>query len=244
MDRTFNTRPSSDLQADKVVALGPPQDPMHAIIVEFQQVWDARKRDQLPRYAAALWLKLQRPVSLLVICPKAGVATRYAEPIHTKLPGYVCHPLVLGPAQIPVFTDPSEVAAHPELATLGIAVHDPDEKVVKAFAKGLENNKHAERYYEHAHDMATPQVKRLLEEIMKSSPWIVSTPFAKEHYGRGVEEGEVKGERRALLTVLNARGLEVSAAERERITSCSDVEQLQEWVRRAATVEATADVFT
>ncbi|MFI0448124.1 hypothetical protein [Actinomadura sp. 6N118] len=75
---------------------------------------------------------------------------------------------------------------------------------------------------------------------MKSAPWPASSPFAKEHERRGEE----KGERRALLTVLNARGLEVSAVERERITSCCDIDQLQEWVRRAATMEATAELFS
>ncbi|MFI0448128.1 hypothetical protein [Actinomadura sp. 6N118] len=235
MDGTFNTRPSSDLQADKVIALGPAQDPAHAIIIEFQQEWDARKRDQLPRYAAALWLKLQRPVTLLVICPKDAVASRYAEPIHTKLPGYICQPFVLGPNQIPVITDPSEVAAHPELATLGIGAHGPDRKATEAFTSGLANNDYAGRYYEHAYGMATTPVKRLLEETMKSSTWIVS-PFGKEQLAEGMQ--------RSLLAQLNARGLEVSAAERERITSCSDADQLEEWVQRAVTIEATADLFS
>ncbi|MFG1998039.1 hypothetical protein ACGFNU_02690 [Spirillospora sp. NPDC048911] len=240
VDRTFNTRPSSDLQADKVVALGPPQDPVHAIIIEFQQEWDARKRDQLPRYAAALWLRLQRPVTLLVICPKAAVATRYTEPIETDLPGYVCRPHVLGPHQIPVITDPSEVAAHPELAVLGIMAHDPDEKAAEAFVSGLEKNHDAQRYYDYTYSLATPPVRHLLEKIMKSTPWPATSPWAKEQQSRG----KVSEAQQSLLTVLNARGMEVSAAERERITSCSDVAQLRDWIKRAVTAEATADVFS
>ncbi|WP_192809709.1 hypothetical protein [Actinomadura rudentiformis] len=46
------------------------------------------------------------------------------------------------------------------------------------------------------------------------------------------------------MTVLKARGLEVSAAERERITSCCDIDQLQEWLKRALRVRATAELFS
>ncbi|KAB2348514.1 hypothetical protein [Actinomadura rudentiformis] len=77
---------------------------------------------------------------------------------------------------------------------------------------------------------------------MERSPWIVSTPFAKEHYGRGIEEGcEVAAE--ALLALLDIRGLQVSAAERERITSCRDVDQLRKWIEQAKTTVETADLF-
>ncbi len=43
--------------------------------------------------------------------------------------------------------------------------------------------------------------------------------------------------------MLDARGLKVTAAQRKRIVGCTDVEQLQEWITRAATVATVADVF-
>jgi hypothetical protein len=45
-----------------------------------------------------------------------------------------------------------------------------------------------------------------------------------------------------VLDVLDARGLTVSDAQRERILGCSDLEVLKAWLRRAATV-ATADAL-
>ncbi|MFI0448126.1 hypothetical protein [Actinomadura sp. 6N118] len=71
---------------------------------------------------------------------------------------------------------------------------------------------------------------------MKPSPLIVSSPFGKEQLAEGM--------RRSLFALLDARGLEVSAAERQRITSCSDEDQFEEWIGRAVKVEATADVFS
>ncbi|MFI6518270.1 hypothetical protein ACIBF1_22125 [Spirillospora sp. NPDC050679] len=74
---------------------------------------------------------------------------------------------------------------------------------------------------------------------MKSTEWPVYSPFAREHFGRG----EVQGEAKALLVVLSARGLEASPQERERISSCTDLEQLEAWLARAASVESVAELF-
>ncbi|MCW2911996.1 MAG: hypothetical protein JWN52_64, partial [Actinomycetia bacterium] len=84
----FNTRPSDDFTPDTVITVGPPQLPFLGIIVEIQQDKNDRKRAQLARYAAQLWLLLRRPVSVLVICPDQAVAQFFAEPLDTDLPGY------------------------------------------------------------------------------------------------------------------------------------------------------------
>ncbi|MFI0448127.1 hypothetical protein [Actinomadura sp. 6N118] len=78
---------------------------------------------------------------------------------------------------------------------------------------------------------------------MSPAPWPASSPFAKEHESRSREEGR-RLAARALLALLNVRGLEVSAAERERINSCSNIDQLQMWIDRADKVEAAADLFS
>ena len=57
------------------------------------------------------------------------------------------------------------------------------------------------------------------------------------------KEGKQEGEADAILLVLEARGLDVSDAERERITSCTDLKQLKRWIIRAATAEKTGDLF-
>jgi predicted transposase YdaD len=86
---------------------------------------------------------------------------------------------------------------------------------------------------------------------MTSDYWPVYSPFAKEHFGRGKREGKKEGrtegrregEADAILLVLEARGLDVSAAERERITSCTDLKQLKNWITRAVTAEKTGNLF-
>jgi hypothetical protein len=82
---------------------------------------------------------------------------------------------------------------------------------------------------------------------MNSDTWPVYSPFAKEHYGRGRQEGKKEGravgEAEAILIVFEARSLDVSEAERDRITSCTNLRQLKNWIKRAVTVEKAAGLF-
>ena len=97
----------------------------------------------------------------------------------------------------------------------------------------------ASQYHEHAFNMSPLAVQRILEQLMTSDSWPVYSPFAKEHFGRGKKEGEAE----SVLLVLEARGLEVTEAERERITACTDLRQLKKWITRAVTAEKTSDLF-
>ncbi|MFF7903302.1 hypothetical protein ACIP4X_12120 [Streptomyces sp. NPDC088817] len=61
----------------------------------------------------------------------------------------------------------------------------------------------------------------------------------EETYLKGKAEGEAKG----VLRVLEVRGLPVSDDIRERITSCTDLDRLADWLDRSGTVERTEDLF-
>jgi Putative restriction endonuclease len=60
---------------------------------------------------------------------------------------------------------------------------------------------------------------------------------------QGKAEGEVTGLVAAVIAVLDARGIRVTKAARERIERCSDLAQLDRWVRRAAVVRKAAELF-
>ena len=46
-----------------------------------------------------------------------------------------------------------------------------------------------------------------------------------------------------MLIFLEARGIAVDDEARERITGCTDLEQLELWVRRSVTAETVDDLF-
>ncbi|MFI0404271.1 hypothetical protein [Actinomadura sp. 3N508] len=54
-----------------------------------------------------------------------------------------------------------------------------------------------------------------------------------EGYARGVREGMVK----VVLIVLEARGVAVSDDVRARVKGCTDIEQLERWVKLAAVID-------
>ncbi|MEU2213189.1 hypothetical protein [Streptomyces hygroscopicus] len=56
-------------------------------------------------------------------------------------------------------------------------------------------------------------------------------------------ETRIEAHAEALLRILKARGLEVTAETRERIESCKDMDVLGTWLDRAATASRTADLF-
>jgi hypothetical protein len=57
------------------------------------------------------------------------------------------------------------------------------------------------------------------------------------------EVGEARGEGRAILTVLDVRGVEVPTAVCAQILACTDWGQLDIWLRRAVTATTAEDVI-
>ncbi|MET7461592.1 hypothetical protein [Nonomuraea sp. NPDC005501] len=82
---------------------------------------------------------------------------------------------------------------------------------------------------------------------MTSTDWPVYSPFAREHYGRGLDEGKAEGKAeeaaRMLLLVLGARGFDVPDDIRAQISACADLARLESWTTRAVTVQTLQDLF-
>ncbi|WP_437278167.1 hypothetical protein WME90_44255 [Sorangium sp. So ce375] len=64
--------------------------------------------------------------------------------------------------------------------------------------------------------------------------------FALSHIAKGREEGfreaSIKAKAQAVLTFLEARGLEVPVEVRERVLASTDLDELDRWIRRSAVV--------
>ena len=233
----FNDRLSLDFQADTVITVGPRQDPIFGVIVEIQQDPKESKRTAWPRYAAALWLQLKCPVVLLALCPDARVATWASEPIVTSLPGFVLQPQVFGPDRIPAITDHVQAGDCLELAAMSVMMHGQQRPVTEAFMTALDKLPKGDslQYYEYAYRLASLATRRIMEEIVSLALWPVYSPFA---------QGLVsKGEATALIRVLKVRGISVPQDAHDRITQCTDLDQIEEWIDRAATATTLDDVL-
>jgi hypothetical protein len=71
--------------------------------------------------------------------------------------------------------------------------------------------------------------------MMKLSEYEWKSDFALEH--------QAIGEARAILGFLRARGICVSDDARDRITGCTDHDQLENWIERAAKVQTVDELF-
>jgi hypothetical protein len=67
--------------------------------------------------------------------------------------------------------------------------------------------------------------------------------FSGPSYLRGEAAGKALGEAEALLTVLEARGLAPTEQQRERILACTDLDQLNAWVRKAISLSDVEELF-
>ncbi|GLZ12241.1 hypothetical protein Acsp04_24760 [Actinomadura sp. NBRC 104425] len=64
-----------------------------------------------------------------------------------------------------------------------------------------------------------------------------------EGKAQGIAEGEAVGEAKSVLLILEARGITVTDEQRQRVLTCTDLQQLETWVRRAATISSADELF-
>lgn len=83
-----------------------------------------------------------------------------------------------------------------------------------------------------------------LEELMATGTYEYQSNFARKYFGAGKTEGRTEGRAEAVLSVLDARGVEVRDDARERIMACADLDQLDAWLRHAVTAESVDELFT
>ncbi|HVG57942.1 MAG TPA: hypothetical protein VNA24_05265 [Hyalangium sp.] len=254
----------TEYRADMVVLLKK-RRPVFAGVVEVQLSRSSRKRRSWPVYLTSLQARLRCPVVLLVVAPDEAVARWCAKPIHLGHPGFVLQPLVVGPEAIPVLQGQQEKGQSAEMAVLSVLAHGKDAKLapglfeaVVSTVRGLEEER-GTFYVDLALSAFGAAARSALEELMRSSIYEYQSEFARKYVAQGLrqgreegreeglqqgrEEGHLEGERRALLKVLEARGLSVEGAARRRVLACTDLEQLERWLSRAVTVQSVQELF-
>jgi hypothetical protein len=87
----------------------------------------------------------------------------------------------------------------------------------------------------HARQQANP------EEMMTTSEY--EKTFVERIYDHGFAEGRIIGRRKVILRLLEVRQLAPSEEQRDQVTSCTDVAQLDIWLDRAIAAATAAEVF-
>lgn len=189
---------------------------------------------------------------LLVVCQDRATAEWAARPVSfgpRQWPLLTLRPLVAGPHNMPVITNPAEVRKDLALATLAAITHatNPDVgAILKAVTTVLR---------ETPHTVANPIVELIAQGLGKhpaAELWrnlvAVDLSFYKSRISEEIrDEGRAQGQAQRgaedIMDVLEVRGIDVPEAVRERITECTDPEILRRWHRRAVTAPTAEEIF-
>lgn len=246
-------------RADLVVLLSNDK-PTFAIVVEVQLSRDENKRKTWPLYLASVRSRESCPTVLVIVAPDASVARWCAEPIEMGHPDFVLRPFVIGPNAVPVILDKEAAQKDPELAVLSAMAHGHEEvgasiaQTVIDAVRGLDEER-STLYVDLVVSSLSEAVRNALEALMQQGKYEYQSEFARKYVAQGrkeglqeglkegLEKGLHQGEQAALLEVLDARGLKVDEAARQRIMACTDLSQLKVWVRRAAIAESLSEIF-
>jgi hypothetical protein len=234
----------TEYRADAVVVLAVADTPVLAVVVEVQLRRDHDKRWSWPVYLATLRARLRCPTVLLVVCVDTATAGWCAAPIELGHPGCRLSPLVVGPDRVPVVTDAGQAVDAPEPAVLSAMAHaagpDRDEVLDALFgALSAVDPDRRDLYADVLLAVLPLAARRYLEALMATGTY----EWQSDYSHRLIAKGQVEDEARAVLAVLDARGIDVPADARARITECTDVDQLDTWIRRAVTVGSVQELF-
>ena len=246
VSQSFEQIQPTTYAADLVVTFGEGR-PRAVVIVEVQRRRSKDKRRSWPLYVSHLWARFGCPVFLLVLAPKARVATWCAQPISLGHPGLVLTPLVAGPESVPRIDDVDEANQRPELAVLSAIVHAEapdafDLALLAAEAILFHGPDSSYLYYDLiVGALGEADAKRLDEKMTHQREF--ASRSLRRAYSDGEGRGEERGRAEAVIRVLRVRGIEVPPAMEERIRGCRDLALLGRWLERAVTLSSIDELM-
>ncbi|WKK26497.1 hypothetical protein QZH56_13425 [Streptomyces olivoreticuli] len=223
------------------------------LAIEAQGRQDRAKPVSWAYYMSFLKAKYACPVLLLVVCHDKATADWAAGPFRLGVEDWTSlsvHPLVMGPGNVPVITDPEEAAEDLAMATFSAMTHGSSEDapaILDALARALgAADPESSTYYSELLEIG-------LGDSRAGETWRKLMPIRTYFPGRGtmielaLQEGETKGraEERAqmVLRVLETREVAVTPEVRERVVQCADLDMLGRWLDRAFVVSRAEEIF-
>jgi hypothetical protein len=234
----------TEYRADAAVVLTDAGKDILAVVIEVQLSRDPRKRLTWPVYVTTPRARMNCPTVLLVLCMDTAIATWCAKPIDVGHPGLVLTPLVVTPDLIPVVAEIDPAQPAPELAVLSAMAHGGHRdyrEVMESLVRSLNtiDSERAISYSKVVLATAPAVAKKFLEGLLTS----VEFEYRSELTDSWVAKGIALGRAQDVVAILDARDIEIPDEARARITDCTDLDQLNTWVRQAATAEKVNDLL-
>ncbi|MDQ0774709.1 hypothetical protein QF026_003175 [Streptomyces aurantiacus] len=228
------------------------QDPF-LLAVESQHGWAPDKSASWACCLSYLFSKYAIRVLLLIVCQDRALAEWAAMPVSLsprQWPTLTLHPLVVGPHNMPVITDPDEARADLPMATLSAITHAKDPHigdVLKALTTALQDAPEAVAYP--LIECTTQglggnhRAAELWRHLVVADLSFCKSRMSEENRDQRRAEARVQTAAEDIQLVLDARGLDVPDEVRERVTACDDPDLMRRWLARAATVASAEEIF-
>ncbi|MET8452460.1 hypothetical protein [Streptomyces sp. NPDC005209] len=202
---------------------------------------------------------------LLVVVQDRATAKWATGPFDCGARGWTAqrtYPLVAGPDNLPKITDARTAAKNLALAAFSALAHARSadcDAILKAITAALQeiqktDPETADYFFDFLEiSLGNSPAGQKLKEIMSFVSYFPGRGTVRETAylegkaeGKAVGEavGEAKGEAKGVLRVLEVRGLPISDEVRERITTCTDLDRLNDWLDRAGTVACAEELFS
>jgi hypothetical protein len=223
--------------------------PVLAVVLEVQRKRVALKRRTWKLYLAQLEAELDVDIALVIYCPEPPVARWYRELLDRYSLSLPLRPMIFTSTDVPIIIDANVGRVHPALVVFSAICHGGHAEVdtifpaLEAALRSLEPV-NAILYYDIVLAGLPAAARARWEEFMTAT---VGHEYLSERFremaAQNQEIGEARGEARAVLTVLDARGIEVPDEIRDHVLACTDLDQLETWLRRAVNATSAADVI-
>jgi hypothetical protein len=220
-------------------------EPALAVIIEPQLRDSEAKRFSWPVYVVTARQINKCPAAvLIVLCPDPAEAEKCRQLIRTGHPGFDLAPIVIdssGPPGRDGTADPYLTVFAASMGGIDLESEAGARRVLDAIASTEVSDADRSRLMTIMLRLSSDAARQILEAMMTTSEY--EKTLAERIHDQGMAEGEAKGEAKALLRLLAARGLAPSEAQRNQVTSCTDAAQLDFWFDRAVTAGTAAEVF-
>ncbi|MEV6957009.1 hypothetical protein [Streptomyces sp. NPDC051183] len=245
-------------RVDSVLRITPRADKSGGLLlaIEAQGRRDPDKAVSWAYYLSYLTAKYECPALLLVVCQDKTTADWATGPFRLGWADWTAlsvHPLVLGPGNVPVITDPEEAAEDLTIATFAAMTHGRDRNataILEALAEALEStDPESVAYFAELLEigLGNSLARDIWRHLMPRTSFPGRGTLIEETYQEGEAKGRTEGKAeeraRMVLRVLDHRGVAVADEVRERVIACGELDVLGRWIDLAFTVDHAEELF-
>ena len=236
--------------ADTVVVLSDEQTrkPVLAVVIEPQGRDRKTKKVSWPVYLTTAIKANKVPRAILVVlCWDPREADRCRRVIRTGHPGFDLYPIVVDPRTFPRWEGAGPYLAILAGATRAIDLGTPGgrDAVLAAIAQTGASHADTAALSTIILGVADAAARRELEALMASPKFRSAFVDGLLQQGeeKGIEKGAVKSKIEDLVKVIRSHGLELTRSQRDLVTSCADLGQLDAWFDQALDAKTTDEIF-